>query len=154
MNVYFRFGILFPVILVLFGASFVVWAGPCYIQTLTVPASNMGCSETFVGPLGLGCPSLNRLNPDNVPSASCGFRIDTKSIGVGTSGNESSGRMSQGSIARKCYTYVSCTFSGPHFDVALPISMYYLCSESVTYPGSAEHSSIEPTGGSCPEIGG
>jgi hypothetical protein len=151
MSAYFRFSILLPAILALFGTSFVVWAGSCYVQTSTIPSNALGCSETFIGPQGLACPSMTRLNPENVASASCRFRIDTNNIGVGTSGNEDSGRMNQDSVARPCFTYVSCVFDGPCFDIALPLTLYYLCYEDETYPGSAERYSVEPTGGNCPD---
>lgn len=133
------------------GVSLVAYAGPCYTQTSTVPASQKGCQETFISRLGQACPSKQYVNPDGVVPSGCSDNIHENSFGAGTSGNEPSGRMSQGFVTRSCYSYETCTLKGPYFD-GLPLAdgMYYLCASNGRTPTSATASSFEPTGADCP----
>jgi hypothetical protein len=144
--------LLSSVVLIFCGVTFLVYAGPCYKQTSVKSASEKGCVlGSTIGPLGQTCPSKKYASISGIPTA-CGYTIQENKFGVGTSGNETSGRTSQGSVTRSCYFYVSCTLSGPHFDVlGFPLAdgMYYLCSIASTSPLSGTASSFEPTGTDC-----
>ena len=136
--------------MVVVGVTLVAYAGPCYVQTSTVSASQKGCYETFIGPSGQACPSKQYVNPSGVIPTDCGYRVNEKSFGVGTLGNERTGRMEQSNVSKKCYAYQGCSLEGPYFD-ALPLAdgMYYLCNLKEEIPGSATALSFEPTGGDC-----
>jgi hypothetical protein len=136
------------------GLSLVVYAGPCYIQTSTVSALQKGCSETFIYPTGQACPSIvfpNRIPKSPIPTQ-CGCVTHHNWFGIGTSGNQPSGRMEQGSVTRPCFFSECCTLSGPHLAPGLPIAdyIYYQCTSTGRQPGTATASSWEPTGADCP----
>lgn len=148
------FAVLFTFAILAVGVSFVVHAGPCYNQTSTISASAKGCYEDFIGPAGQACPSMVFPNREggNVPTG-CGYKIQEHSFGIGTSGNDPTGRMSQGFISRPCYSYQGCTFSGPHWVPAgFPVAdnLYYTCSADPLSPGLRTASSFEPIGAACP----
>jgi hypothetical protein len=133
------------------GYVVVTCAGPCYVQTSTMDASELGCSEDTIGPGGAPCASIR--NPfTSGTTVACGHTIISNQIGVGTSGNEASGYMSQGMVSRPCITFVGCEASSVYWDGNLPVlqHMVYDCNVTVRNPGSATHMSVEPTGAVCP----
>jgi hypothetical protein len=92
----------------------------------------------------------NRHPPSPIPT-DCGYRINAGSFGVGTSGNEQSGREEQGYVTRTCFYYIRCTLDGPNVAPGLPIADYifYRCTQNEPSPGSATVLSFEPTGADC-----
>ncbi|MDR1963170.1 MAG: hypothetical protein LBQ50_05280 [Planctomycetaceae bacterium] len=144
-----RISLFISVVLTFLGITILVYAGPCYIQTSVKSASEKGCHETFIGPDGQTCPSKKYASTNGIPT-DCGYKIRENNFGIGTSGNEESGRMEQGSVTRSCYTYVSCKLIGPCFD-AFPLAegMYYVCEIETESSTSATASSFEPTGADC-----
>ncbi|MDR2346208.1 MAG: hypothetical protein LBE18_09095 [Planctomycetaceae bacterium] len=129
----------------------VIYAGPCYIQTRTISTNELGCAGTYIGPDGACCPSIR--NPIVTGTVrACGYSIVHNKVGIGTSGNKSSGYMSQGSTNRPCYTYLGCEATAPYWDGNLPFlqHMIFDCQVKIISPSSSTRLSFEPTGGACP----
>jgi hypothetical protein len=109
------FALLCTLGIVVAGLSFITYAGPCYIQTSTQKASEKGCYEgPTISPLGQACPSIVFPNRTGTPiPTQCSCKTYEHDFGIGTSGNEESGRMEQGSVTRSCYSTNCCTLKGP-----------------------------------------
>ena len=137
------------------GIGIIVYAGPCYIQTSYIRASEKKCYPAqAILPIGQACPSIlypNREDDKRYPTQ-CGAGYQREHyLGIGTSGNERSGHMEQNSISRACYSRDFCKLSGPILDLGLPIVdyIYFRCDVDRTIPDSSTASSFEPTGADC-----
>ncbi|MGL4942571.1 MAG: hypothetical protein ACRC46_05200 [Thermoguttaceae bacterium] len=133
------------------GVSLVTYAGPCYTLTRTVGASQKGCYETFIGSSGAMCPALwVRITADNT-NRPCGFSRYEMQFGVGTSGNERTGRMNQDFVTRICWQTEHCNATSPYWNISLPIcdGMVYDCISTGRQNGINTASSFEPTGAEC-----
>lgn len=81
--------------------STTAWSGPCYTNTYA-DARAFGCTYSIIKPDGL-CPS----SPDTKPTPCSSYEV-SRSIVIGTSGNEASGKMSQDQRSDACWLSYQC----------------------------------------------
>ena len=133
------------------GVTLVVYGGPCYVQTSYMSATELGCSEDEISPPGASCPQVAiSITQENASILGCRPTQNPFSIGVGTSGNESSGKMEQTVTSKICFYYNVCT-QGIPYPMGLPFAdtMVYNCNLSHVAYGYATKTGIEPSGADC-----
>lgn len=139
------------------GISLYVFADPCYRQTWTIKASERGCAlGDQILPVGYACPGITFLKDvtERPLPTSCGTSIRENEIGIGTSGNEQTGYMEQGTVSRECYEIQFCELEDwkkiPWLPLGFPIvdNLYFRCNPSYTFDAGSI-GSFEPMGAEC-----
>jgi hypothetical protein len=136
------------------GMTLLVYAGPCYVQTTTIYSYELGCYyESAIGPDGRSCPSLrNQYTGNGSKEYACQNGQSSNKLGIGTLGNQRTGKISHGIVSRSCNSHFVCMKTDPYI-LGLPLQSYFfdcnIDTESI-HGGWKKHSSIEPVGENCP----